>query len=89
MTTNYKTFYLTKEEYKFLKRYIIKLKFSKIKFSYTKNVYLLELNPIEQSSLIDDLTNTLVSTGLDEEDEPNKIGSKIENLIDVFNPYKN
>jgi len=47
-----------------------------------------EIKDSEREVIINYLTDLLIAEGLNDNDEPNKTGYEIENLIDIFQVYE-
>jgi hypothetical protein len=58
------------------------------KGQYSTDTYQVLLDQFQLEALTDELTDLLVKTGLNENDEPTSIGLYIESLINIFNPYQ-
>lgn len=84
---NRKAFFLTEQEVKFISNHFPDLNLDN-KLLRVDNNILLKLNISEQTKFVSDLTDLLISIGLDKDNEPNEIGFQIEHLIDIFNPYR-
>jgi len=55
------------------------------KGKYPTGRYVLELSEEESETITDSLSDHLMTSGLDENEEPNAVGLQVEKLIDVFN----
>lgn len=58
------------------------------KGKYPTGRYVLELSEEESEIITDSLSDHLMTSGLNENDEPNAVGFQVEKLIDVFNADK-
>ena len=84
MVVNTKIFQLSKREADFIKIHFAQYEKN---ISHTINDSVIKFDMSEYQAFVEELTNLLIAKGLDENDEPNELGIKIERLIDVFNPY--
>ena len=82
-------FYITSEQREFLlskikdEDLILKLKGS---FTQEKRKIVIDLSNEQRDRLDNELSNLFCSIGLQKNDEPNKLGLFIEDLIDIFQP---
>ena len=73
-----------------LKEKFIKLKesSSKLKNSHKTNTFSISVSQKDKEKITIQLGNVLAEKGLDPDSEPNEFGLMIEELIDIFSPYK-
>lgn len=60
---------------------------ARAKGSSSESRVTVELSPDDVECIAEALTDLLCAKGLDERDEPNSLGHRVEALIDLFNPY--